>query len=173
MQPIGAKSAPLSAAHYLQRPPEALAMNGYRNWLLGLMQRDEARFRKVWLSHNDALGQGLSRLAMEGMHALVSQLESCSRCPLRFLSPFADHFCQDEGLVLGLISGLHNGNDDLVWKCASKLACPRMSDQLIGASGQYAMSLKAGGKTLMPLPEEIFTALMRGEQSCDHAHTLH
>lgn len=161
------------AARYLEHEGSALAVGAYRNWLLGLVERDEARFRDVFKSHNKALGLGLTRLAMEGMHALVSELEVCSRCPLRFLKPASGHLCREEGLVLGIIAGIHNGDEATVWRCASSLACPRMAGLLIGATGQYAMPLKAGGKTLMPFPNEILVALERDGDVCPGSHTLH
>lgn len=172
MSPAG-NSNKCPAARYLDHEGSSLAVNAYRNWLMGLVERDEARFRDVYESHSKALGVGLSRLAMEGMHALVSELEVCSRCPLRFLKPSSGHLCRDEGLVLGIIAGIHNGDEVSVWRCASNLACPKMADLLVGAIGQYAMPLKAGGKTLMPFPNEILIALERDGDVCPESQTLH
>ncbi|MEL6201108.1 MAG: hypothetical protein AAFR39_01980 [Pseudomonadota bacterium] len=147
------------AGLYLKGQPEQLAVDAYRHWLLGLLDNDETQFSLVWINHRNALGEGLSRLAMEGLHTMVAQLDACANCPMRFMKPKSRHLCRDEFLILGLISGIHNGQDRVSWKCASHLTCPALASQLIGAAGQYAAPLKAGGKSLMPFPQSMMSEL--------------
>ncbi|MEO1745916.1 MAG: hypothetical protein AAFR13_05225 [Pseudomonadota bacterium] len=173
MDTFDTHSSQCPAAAYLSHEAGSLAINGYRHWLLGLVERDETAFGRVWSAHNAALGENLSRMAMEGLHGLVSQLENCGRCPMRFLRPKSMHLCREEGLVLGMIASIQNGHEAVTWRCATHLTCPRLAEQLIGAGGLYSMPLKAGGQTLLPFPSEIMGMFDQAQSEQAAGETYH
>lgn len=161
------------AQHYLRHPPERLALDGYRHWLQGRQECDEKCFNSVRDNLNEAIGFGLARFASEGLNLMVTQLDACSHCPLRFLKPATNDLCREEAFVLGLIASIQNGNEYTAWRCATQLTCQRLSGLLIGAAGQYAIPLKVGGQSLMPFPNEILVLLEKRQHPTQKAKTLH
>ena len=161
------------AVRYLRREPENLVVNGYRNWILGMVEKDVAHWEQVWNSHARSLGPGPARIAIDGLQELVRTLGACATCPLRFHRPDTGHLCRDECLILGLIAGLQHGDEDAAWQSAAGLSCATKCGQVMAASGTYAFSLKHADRVLLPVPAAAIRDIELQSAQQSASTTLH
>lgn len=142
---------------YLKRPAEMLVLQGYRQWMMGVITREASYLNDAWNLFAKTLGVKKARTAMDAMTHFVRTLGLCSTCPLKTFEPECDGLCRDECLVLGLISGLQYGDEEAVNFCLSGLSCPNRCDEVAFAAGVFALSLKASGFVLFPLPASVLS----------------
>lgn len=161
------------AVRYLRREPENLVVNGYRSWILGLIERDAAHWEQAWNAHARSLGSESARIALDGLQELVRTLGVCATCPLRFHKPQTGHLCRDECLILGLIAGLQHGDEDTAWQSASGLSCAAKCSRLVAAGGTYAFSLKHADRVLLPVPANAIRDIEQQSVQITPNTTLH
>lgn len=140
---------------YLQRPAEHLVLHGYRCWTRGIALSSRTPLIEAEALYGDLLGARTGRAALDALAEFVATTGLCARCPLRMLRPGTPALCRDEAMVLGLMSGLQNGNDAATRFCTIALADDRGAGQVGAAAMTYAMMLKASGRTLLPVPVEV------------------
>lgn len=161
-----------SAARYLARVPEGLVVGGYRGWLHFAAMRDVSRLEAVWNEFNTRLDPNAAGLAMAGLERLIRQLGSCAACPLRFHCQGVKHLCRDECLMLSLISGLQNGEDEAAFLSALGLTSADRASTIVTAGGEFAMALKISGHQLLPIHADTVRWLATG-RSQPAKTTLH
>lgn len=140
---------------YLQRPAEHLVLHGYRCWTRGIALSSRMPLIEAEALYGDLLGARTGRAALDALAEFVATTGLCARCPLRMLRPGTKALCRDEAMVLGLMSGLQNGDDAATRFCTLALADDRGAGQVGAAAMTYAMMLKASGRTLLPVPVEV------------------
>ncbi len=140
------------AAAYLRQQPENMVVNGYRNWIAGLMHSDSRYWEAARATHAQALGPIDGQAALDAMASLVRQLGACATCPLRFYKPGAGHLCRDECLVLGMVSGAQHGDEDLLVQSAKLLTCSDACFEVIDSASAYAAILLGHSQRLAPIP---------------------
>ena len=161
------------AVRYLRREPENLVVNGYRSWILGLIEKDAAHWEQAWNAHARSLGSDAARIALDGLQELIRTLGACATCPLRFHKPDTGHLCRDECLILGLIAGLQHGDEDAAWQSATGLSCAAKCGQVMAASGTYAFSLKHADRVLLPVPAAAIRDIELQSAQRSASTTLH
>jgi hypothetical protein len=139
------------ASRILARQPENLVVGGYRGWLHFASERDVARLREVRSDYVRHLGEQAGTAAMRGLERLIGNLGACAGCPLRFLCQGSKHLCREECLMLGLVSGLQNGDEDAALLSARFLSSPAQAPELLSAAAEFAMTLKFAGQQLLPI----------------------
>lgn len=140
------------AAAYLRQGPENLVVNGYRNWIAGLVEKDRRYWDVAWQAHAEALGAVEGQIALDALSALIGQLGVCARCPLRFYKPGAGHLCRDECLMLGMIAGAQHGDENTLIAAAKMLSCSNACAEVIDHAGAYAAVLLGQNQRLAPIP---------------------
>lgn len=88
---------------------------------------------------------------MSGLERLIGNLGACANCPLRFLCQGSKHLCRDECLILGLVSGLQNGDEEAALLSAQFLSSSSQAPELLSAAAEFAMTLKFAGQQLLPI----------------------
>lgn len=139
------------ASRILARQPESLVVGGYRGWLHFASERNAAHLREVRSDYVRHLGEHAGVAAMSGLERLIGNLGACANCPLRFLCQGSKHLCREECLMLGLVSGLQNGDEDAALLSAQFLSSPGQAPELLSAAAEFAMTLKFAGQQLLPI----------------------
>lgn len=67
---------------------------------------------------------------------------------------------REEGLILGLISAIQNGDDHVAETCLTQLACASRCWELSHAAERYAVTLRALDQKLQPMPMSIIEQLL-------------
>ncbi|MEL6414228.1 MAG: hypothetical protein AAFQ15_04730, partial [Pseudomonadota bacterium] len=117
---------------------EALVLKSCRQWWHSVADRDPEGLSAVWASHSKALGGALGRMAMDGLCNMIDGLGQCAHCPLKFLQHSDEQLGEHECLVMTMIAGIQNGDDDTTWNAAERMTCPMRAGELIGAAGGLA-----------------------------------
>ncbi len=146
---------------YLARAPEYLVLHGYRCWTRGAAMASRDPWIEAERLYRDMLGERSGRAALDALADFVGTTGLCARCPLRMLRPGAKALCRDEALVLGLVSGLQNGDEAASGFCVSALAEDRVAGHVGAAASTYALLLKSCGRRLLPVPVEILRGVTR------------
>lgn len=153
---------------YLQRPPEHLVLHGYRCWTRCIALASRTPLIEAEALYGDLLGERTGRAALDALAEFVATTGLCARCPLRMLRPGTNALCRDEAMVLGLVAGLQNGDEAGTRFCALALADDRAAERVGAAAMPYAMMLKAGGRTLLPVP----VGVLRGVETAASGQEL-
>ncbi|MDF1609082.1 hypothetical protein PZ897_12925 [Hoeflea sp. YIM 152468] len=149
------------AAVYLRQQPENLVVNGYRNWIAGLMHSDSRYWDAAWSAHAKLLGTVDGQIALDAMSSLVRQLGACATCPLRFYKPGAGHLCRDECLVLGMVSGAQHGDEDSLVQSAKLLTCSDRCIEIVDLASAYAAVLLGHSQKLSHIPLSVIVDIDR------------
>jgi len=157
---------------YLARPAEALVVEGFRSAFEQIHAQEVRQTPACW-QRTPANKQGMDQAA-QALDNLVETLRRCATCPLRCFPAGAPNLCRDECLLLGILASIQHGDDDTLKLCLDALACPFRAPEVASAAGALAITLKALGKTLMPIPASaISDILIRSGQSQARSATLH
>lgn len=116
------------------------------------------------------LGQEKARPCMDTMIMFMKTLGMCASCPLHTMEPDCHGLCQDECLVLGLVSALQNGDAASADYCLTRLTCKKRCHDVAFAAGEFAMTLRGAGCTLTPLSKEMLADIV---SLSSHAPTIH
>lgn len=139
------------AARFLARKPENLVVCGYRGWLHFASERNLARLQAVQADYIRHLGEQVGTAAMTGLERLIGNLGACANCPLHFFCQGSQHLCREECLILGLVSGLQNGEEEAALLSARHLSSEDRAPVLLRTAAEFAMTLKFAGQQLLPI----------------------
>ncbi|WP_420410503.1 hypothetical protein [Hoeflea sp.] len=139
------------ASRILARQPENLVVGGYRGWLHFASERNVSHLRKVQSDYVRLLGEQAGTAAMGGLERLIGNLGACANCPLRFFCQGSKHLCREECLMLALVSGLQNGDEEAALLSARFLSSSSQAPELLSAAAEFAMTLKFAGQQLLPI----------------------
>lgn len=148
------------AQRYLTRPPERLVLEGYRHWTKSVVTSSPVPMDEASDLYLEILGAQFARPAFVAMADFVHTLGMCAKCPLHMFATNTPNICTDETMILGLISGIQNGDDASVELCLNALSCPTRCDEVAMAAGSFALVLKGAAKTLMPIPSDVLTSIL-------------
>jgi hypothetical protein len=160
------------ASRYLARTPEILVVGGYRAWLHFAIEQNAASLETIQAQFNRHLGKPAAFVAMAGLESMIRQLGTCASCPLRCFCQGSQHLCRDECLILGLVSGLQNGEDEAAYLSAGNLSSNARAPEVVASAGEFAMALKFAGQQLLPIPVDTLHRIIKGGQAASNP-TLH
>jgi hypothetical protein len=95
----------------------------------------------------------------------VNALSECASCPLRSKPTDQHSVTREEGLILGLISAIQNGNDHVAETCLNQLTCASRCWELSHAAERYAITLRALNLKLQPIPMSLIEQLLLSHQN--------
>ncbi|MAZ19228.1 MAG: hypothetical protein CL535_23250 [Ahrensia sp.] len=144
-----------NASAYLARPAERLVLEGYRHWTCGFATGDGMSWRSATELYEDILGGHGSATAVQALSDFVSTLGRCATCPLKTFASGSSHICRDEVLVMGLIAGIQNDDEEATALCLSELSCETRCDEVVLAAGAFALVLRGLDKHLLPIPASV------------------
>ena len=165
-----------NTAAYFARPAESLVLEGYRRWTYGMATGDRLAWQNVAEFYLGILGARGSLAAVRALSEFVSTLGRCATCPLKTFETGSRHICRDEVLVLGLIAGIQNNDDEAASLCLTELACATRCDEVAMAAGSFALVLRGLDKTLLPIPAAVVRDILERDRSVRQAapaRTLH
>lgn len=146
---------------YFEQPAEKLVLQGYRYWTYGWTNFSEPHLAKGWALHTRLIeNESHAREVLDALSLFVKVLDKCASCPLKALPVNTHSVSRDEGLVLGLISSIQNGNDDLAEKCLAHLTCASRCAEVAGVAERYATTLRSLGHKLQPIPSQAIDELL-------------
>lgn len=140
------------AARYLRREPETLVICGYRGFAHGVADAQWKHWQAARDRHVDALGEQAGQAAVDRYTSFFRAFGQTMDRALNFFQPGVEHLCHDECLILGLMAGIQNGDEQAMWECSNRLAGERHSSQLLAAASGYAFALKHAARMLLPIP---------------------
>lgn len=143
-----------SNSNYLERPPERLVVEGYRQWTAGFDTGSIHPWELTWQMYCEELGTKDGNIAVAELSNFVRTLKRCATCPLRSFPFNSSHLCVEECLTLGLISDLQH-DIDAKSLCLDLLTCPIKRDEVEGAAAGFASALKCFGHILLPVPTPV------------------
>lgn len=146
---------------YFEQPAEKLVLQGYRYWTYGWTNFSEPHLAKGWALHTKLIeNESHAREVLDALSLFVKVLDKCASCPLKALPVNTHSVSRDEGLVLGLISSIQNGNDDLAEKCLAHLTCASRCAEVAGVAERYATTLRSLDHKLQPIPSQAIDELL-------------
>ncbi|MFZ2103442.1 MAG: hypothetical protein WAU86_23055 [Oricola sp.] len=165
------------AAAYLARPAERLVLEGYRHAIAAAVTGGFAPWQAATGLYRGILGPRGSTAAMQALAEFIATLGRCAACPLRTFESDSRHVCRDEVLVLGLVAGIQNGDDEAAELCLAALSCATRCDEVAFAAGAFALVLRGLDKTLLPIPAPVVRDILDRSRAprggYDDSPTLH
>jgi hypothetical protein len=158
---------------YFARPPEKLVVEGYRHWTSGLATGDGRHWEAAVDLYLDILGLQGSKSAIHALSAFVGALGRCAACPLKPFGSGSPHVCRDEVLILGLIAGIQNRDDEAAETCLRCLTCRDRCDEVALAAGSFALLLRGLDKLLLPIPAAVVNDIVSGAEAAVPGTTFH
>lgn len=166
-----------NTAAYFARPAERLVLEGYRSWTGAAAAGDPQAWLGTVELYRDILGDRGTLAAVRTLFDFVSTLGRCATCPLKTFGTGSHHICRDEVLVMGLIAGIQNHDDEAASLCLTGLACETRCDEVAMAAGSFALVLHGLDKTLLPIPAPVVRDIMERARpvwrGAEAARTLH
>lgn len=166
-----------NADAYFARPAERLVLEGYRHWTYGVAMGDLQAWQQAADLYRDFLGGKDSMAAVQALSDFVSTLGRCAICPLKSFESGTRHICRDEVLVMGLIAGIQNQDDEATSLCLTELTCETRCDEVALAAGSFALVLRGLDKILLPIPalvvREILGRSRLSWRDAETSQTLH
>lgn len=147
-------------ARYMARPAERLVLEGYRCWTQAVARRHGQPLEDIARLCGETLGADDVEPVVAALCDFVGTLGLCARCPLHTFEAGSRHICRDETLILGLVSGLQNGDDRAADLCLRTLTCPGRCGPVAVAAGNFAFILKSMGRKLLPIPAPVIHAIL-------------
>lgn len=146
---------PIAPASYLNRQPERMVLEGYRNWIRGTVLRYTVPWTDAQLLDRDLLGDEDGAEAIIALAGFTKTLGQCAICPLSVLRSGCQHVCRDETLVMGLIAGMQNGDEDAIHLCMEALCCLSQFGPVAAVAGNYALTLKRVDQAMLRIPADF------------------
>lgn len=166
-----------NAAAYFQRPAERLVLEGYRHWSCGAAMADRGAWERACELYHGILGDRGATTAVQALSEFVSTLGRCATCPLKTFESGSRHICRDEVLVMGLIAGIQNRDDEAAELCLTQLSCETRCDEVALAAGSFALVLRGLDKMLLPIPASVVRDILGrarlARRDADQNPTLH
>ena len=148
------------SARYMARPAERLVLEGYRCWTQAAARDRWQPLEDIKRLYSATLDVRDIRPVVAALCDFVGTLGLCARCPLHTFEAGSLDICRDETLILGLVSGLQNGDDRAADLCLRALTCPSRCEPVAVAAGNFAFILKGMGKTLLPIPAPVIRGIL-------------
>lgn len=140
---------------------EQLVLFGYRNWSYGYRHHSEIHIQESWALHTKYLnGTSEAKEVLDALIIFVNALSECATCPLRSKPTEQHSVTREEGLILGLISAIQNGDDQVTETCLNHLTCTSRCWELSHAAERYAVTLRALNQKLQPIPMSLIEQLL-------------
>ncbi|WP_421855389.1 hypothetical protein [Oricola sp.] len=149
-----------NTAAYFAQPAERLVLEGYRHWAAGKATGDVRAQEAAVDLYLDILGHRGSKTAIYALSAFIGALGRCAACPLRTFEAGSPHICRDEVMVMGLVAGIQNHDDQAVETCLSALTCRSRCEEVALAAGSFALVLRGLGKVLQPIPAPVISEIL-------------
>lgn len=144
-----------------EHPAEQLVLFGYRNWSYGYRHHSEIHIQESWALHTKHLGNtSEAKEVLDALILFINALSDCATCPLRSKPTNQHSVTREEGLILGLISAIQNGDDHVAEICLSQLTCVSRCWELSHAAERYAVTLRALDQKLQPIPMSLIEELL-------------
>ncbi|MEW7009048.1 hypothetical protein [Lentilitoribacter sp. EG35] len=145
---------------------EQLVLFGYRNWSYGYRHHSETHIQESWALHTKHLDNiSQAKEVLDALILFVNALSECASCPLRSKPTDQHSVTREEGLILGLISAIQNGNDHVAETCLNQLTCASRCWELSHAAERYAITLRALNQKLQPIPMSLIEQLLLSHQN--------
>ncbi|MEM7693092.1 MAG: hypothetical protein AAF318_01465 [Pseudomonadota bacterium] len=165
-------SAPHMAAE-AERLAETMVLDGVRHFARGQATRSTAPWTAAQEIYRSALGDALGEAAIIALARFVKVMGRCATCPLRVYPAPSGQISRDEVLILGLISGIQNGDDVTSQFCLERLCCSTLCEEVASAASIFAFTLKASRQTLRPIPVSTLMRVVDGEAESAAPRTHH
>lgn len=149
-----------NACAYFARPAERLVLEGYRHWTYGFATGDGMSWRSATDLYRDILGGDGSAAAVQALSDFVSTLGRCANCPLKTFASGSSHICRDEILVMGLIAGIQNNDEEATALCLAELSCATRCEEVALAAGSFGLVLRGLDKSLLPIPAPLLRDIL-------------
>lgn len=114
---------------YFDRPPEKLVLDGYRHLIRGAALSSTEHLSKAQRLYRGLLGDEDGERAIMALAKFVRTLGQSAACPLNVFKPGSRHICRDETLVMALMAGIQNGDEQTIHYCLEKLCRPGHRDR--------------------------------------------
>ncbi len=137
---------------YFTLPAERLVLDGCRYWQAAQALERESGFEAARALFLSILPQRQAAAGLQALDLFVSQLAFCNGCPLKAFPAGAHHVTRDEVLLLGLISGIQNGDEYAVRTCLDHITCAARCEEVAFAAANFAITLRSFGQKLQPVP---------------------
>lgn len=160
-----------NTARYLARPPERLVLEGYRHWTLGYATGSPSPWQGARTLYRELLSEDDVQPAIAALSDFVGTLGLCASCPLKMFACGSRHICRDESLVMGLIAGIQNRDDEATELCLTGLSCRSRCEDVALAAGTFAFVLTALSKVLMPIPASVVRDILARSEAAERRHT--
>ncbi len=166
---------------YFNREPEKLVLDGYRYWTFGVANGAMDSWQDAWRLYSSVLGTQNGRAALKALSHFIKTLGRCASCPLRMFRQGSVHICRDETIILGLIAAVQHSDHETVELCLSSISCDTRCDEVAIAAADFAFTLKAMDKVLLPIPSQAIEDVLHRSvqlddgdfQTTQHSKTLH
>lgn len=140
---------------------EQLVLFGYRNWSYGYRHHSEIHIQESWALHIKHLKNiSQAKEVLDALILFVNALSECATCPLKSKPTEQHSVTRDEGLILGLISAIQNGDDHVAETCLNQLTCASKCWELSHAAERYAVTLRTLDQKLQPIPISLIEQLL-------------
>lgn len=140
---------------------EQLVLFGYRNWSYGYRHHSETHIIESWTIHTKHLENvSQAKEVLDALILFVQALSDCATCPLKSRPNNTHSVTRDEGLILGLISSIQNGDEHVTEKCLDQLTCKSRCWELAHAAERYAVTLRSLDRKLQPIPMSLIEQLL-------------
>lgn len=141
-----------TSSNYIRRQPERLVVEGYRQLALGMVTKDAHHWKAAQGLYISLLGQENGNILMRALANFINVLQTCSTCPLKTRSAQPESLSRNEILILGLLSGIQYGDQQMVILCLDELSCPVRCAEVEAAAGELALLMRGLNQMLLPLP---------------------
>ena len=145
---------PMDSRAYLDRPPERLALRGYRGWTWTVASRSAEPWKEVCRLYRADLAAH-AEMALQALSDFVETLGLCATCPLGMRRSGSYGLCRDEALMLALLAAIQHGDDQAVERSVGSICCTPVADRVACAAGVFALTLKAVDRVLLPIPVQV------------------
>ncbi|MEN0087558.1 MAG: hypothetical protein AAF737_03880 [Pseudomonadota bacterium] len=148
-----------SMFNYLERPAEQLVLEGYRSWTAACIQRSTSELDRCWQLYESSIEGRAAQIAFNALGDFIQTLGRCASCPLQTHLAGCPNICRHEVMVLGLVAALQIGDEDAAKLCLNSLGCPAQRERIEIAALHFAITLRALGHTLVPIPAPVIAQL--------------
>ncbi|MEO0497518.1 MAG: hypothetical protein AAF141_09140 [Pseudomonadota bacterium] len=150
-------------ANYLARPAEQLVLEGYRSWTAACIWHSPAELDRCRELYDSTIDGRAARVAFDALGDFIQSLGRCASCPLKTHLAGCPSVCRDEVMVLGLIAALQIDDSAAADLCLDALSCPAQRQRVEIAALNFAITLRALGHTLLPIPAPVIAQMPNGE----------
>jgi hypothetical protein len=150
---------------YLDRTPERLVLQGYRQWMGGYDTACVACWERASDLYIDELGARAAGPVVMALGQWVRMLRRQARRRLCALPGSCRRLCRDECLAMAIISASQNGDEGCRERACAELIEDDSEARFSSATRLFAEALDESGLRMLPIPlhviEDILTQAER------------